>query len=181
MQAFEWIFCPQVILYNYSWLFTKLLLETWTLLCKSNDPLVSQILRFACIVPFISLVCSSVLHTSWYYPFFTISSELMLCCSTVDQFSGESKPITLPLDENQVCSCFITCGGFKMFGHMVYAYLLAYSWLNCHIILPLNTSTQDVVKIEDHVLHQKENTKKGKIQQGVLLQISDNYWSTIRW
>lgn len=33
-----------------------------------------------------------------------ISFELMLYCSTVDQFSGESKPITLPLDENQVFS-----------------------------------------------------------------------------
>ena len=71
----------------------------------------------------------------------------MLYCSTVDQFSGESKPITLPLDENQVFS------------------VLDLSKLSLLFLVNTRTDTRTgVVKLEDHSLCQKEKVKYERIE-----------------
>ena len=75
MPAFKWIFCPQVSFQ------TSISLIRW----------ISNALNFLVLPSEIVQVTSIMLYTSFEY-------------STVDQFSGESAPVILSLDDKQVNS-----------------------------------------------------------------------------
>lgn len=59
-------------------------------------------------------ICSSVnpCHAFFYFVELTLNFFILLQCSTVDQFSGESAPVILPLDDTQV-TVFVIALGLK--------------------------------------------------------------------
>lgn len=72
-------------------------------------------------------MCTNSLLPLYHTSVFNFPEWNMFWCSTVDQFSGESTPVILPLDEKQVSYCFIDTCGVPLMIMPLMCYIIAHS------------------------------------------------------